>query len=125
MPGLAVVAALAFVFATELLYWARWPLTGEVVLLIVIALPVYFWYQLHAGFSGFGRHLRGALWMLVYLPVVAAVSWAGSTRFGGHGYLVWGWDLLVVALIGLVFFVWAVRSGWETPAVGKAGGGAA
>jgi hypothetical protein len=58
--------------------------------------------------------------MIVYLPAVAAVSWAGSARFGGHGYLTWGWDLLVVALVALAFFVWAVRSGWETPAVRQA-----
>ena len=88
-------------FATELLYWARWPLTGQVIVLIAVALPVYAWYQVRGGFVDIGRHVRGALWMIVYLPAVAAVSWAGSARFGGHGYLTWGWDLLVVALIAL------------------------
>ena len=120
VPFLKGIAAVAFVFATELLYWARWPLTGEVILLIAIALPVYAWYQARDGFKGFGRHLRGALWLITYLPAVAAVSWAGSTRFGGHGYLSWGWDLLVVAVLGLVFFAWGLGSGWSTPAVQRA-----
>jgi hypothetical protein len=26
-------------------------------------------------------------------------------------------DLLVVAVIGLVFYLWGVKSGWRTPAV--------
>jgi amino acid transporter len=117
VPYLRIIAAAAFVFATELLYWARWPLTGQVIVLIAVALPVYAWYQVRGGWVDIGRHVRGALWMIIYLPAVAAISWAGSSRFGGHGYLTWGWDLLVVALIALAFFVWAVRSGWETPAV--------
>jgi amino acid transporter len=120
VPCLKLVGAVAFVFATELLYWARWPLTGKVILLIAAALPVYAWYQIRGGLEDIGRHLRGALWMITYLPAVAAVSWAGSARFGGHGYLPWGWDLVVVALIALGFFAWAVRSGWETPAVRQA-----
>ena len=43
--GPPVIAPLAFVFSTELLYWAKWPLTGEIILLMVVALPVYFYYQ--------------------------------------------------------------------------------
>jgi amino acid transporter len=120
LRGLGVIAGLAFIFATELLYWAKWPLTGEVLLLIVVALPIYAWYHYEGGVPELRPQLRGAVWLLVYLPVMALVSWAGSTRFGGHGYLAWGWDLLVVAAIGLVFYLWGVRSGWATPSVRQA-----
>lgn len=118
--GLSVLAALAFIFATELLYWAKWPRTGEIMLLIVAALPIYIYYQAKQGWKGFSRHFRGSLWLLCFLPVLAAVSWAGSDRFGGQGYLPYGWDLAVVAVIGLVFFLWGVSAGWRTPAVEKA-----
>jgi amino acid transporter len=120
LRGLGVIAGLAFIFATELLYWAKWPLTGEVLLLIVVALPIYAFYHYDGGVRELRPQLRGAVWLLVYLPVMALVSWAGSTRFGGHGYLAWGWDLLVVAAIGVVFYLWGVRSGWETPSVRQA-----
>ena len=116
-----MIAALAFVFATELLYWAKWPLTGGVILLVIVALPVYFYYQARAGWDDFARQLRGAWWMIVYLPAIAAVSWAGSAKFGGRDYLPWGWDLVVVAAVGFVFFLWGYRSGWATPAVARAG----
>ncbi len=118
--ALPIIAALAFIFATELLYWAKWPLTGEIMLLIVVALPIYLYYEAKGGWHDFRRHLRAAWWLIVYLPVVAFVSWAGSSKFGGHDYLKWGWDLVVVALIGLVFFIWGARSGWSTPAVEQA-----
>jgi amino acid transporter len=120
LAGLPVIAALAFILATELLYWARWPLTGEIILLIVVALPVYLYYQAKVEWEGFARQLRASWWLIVYLPVIALVSWAGSARFGGHDYLRWGWDLIVVAALGLIFFVWGVKSGWSTPAVEEA-----
>jgi amino acid transporter len=120
LTALPVIAALAFIFATELLYWAKWPLTGEIILLMAVALPVYLFYQARTGWPDFSRQLRGAWWLVTYLPVIACVSWAGSAKFGGRDYLTWGWDLVVVAVLGLVFFLWGVRSGWTTPAVEQA-----
>ena len=115
LPGLPAIACLGFVFATELMYWARWPLTGEVILLVVVALPVYFYYQARAGFADFGRQLAGAAWLIAYMPAIALLSYLGSTKFGGLGYLPYGWDLLVVAAVALLFYAWGLRCGWRTP----------
>jgi amino acid transporter len=120
IPGLPVLAALAFIFATELLYWAKWPLTGEIILLMVVALPLYFYYAAKSGWQDFRRHLSGAWWLIVYLPTIALVSWGGSTTFGGRGYLPYGWDLAVVAVIGIVFYFWGIATGWRTPMVDAA-----
>jgi len=48
------------------------------------------------------------------MPTVALLSWAGSSRFGGHDFIPFGWDLLVVAVAGAGFFVWGMKSGWKT-----------
>ena len=115
--GLPVLAGIAFIMSTELLYWAKWPLTGEIILLMVVALPVYLYYQAKGGWHDFGRQMKGAWWLVFYLPTLALVSWGGSSMFGGQGYLSYGVDLAVVAVIGLVFYVWGVKSGWRTPSV--------
>jgi amino acid transporter len=117
IAALPVLAAIAFIMATELLYWATWPLTGEIILLMVVALPIYLYYQARAKWHDIGRQLRGAWWLIVYLPTIAAISWAGSNQFKGHNYLPYGWDLAFVAALALVFYVWGVKSGWRTPAV--------
>ena len=117
LAGLPVLAGIGFVMATELLYWAKWPLTGQIILLMVVALPVYFYYQVRSGWRDFGRQLRGACWLIAYLPVIAALSWAGSARFGGRDYLTWGWDLAIVAVVGLAFYLWGVKSGWRTDSI--------
>jgi len=120
MPALAVFACLAFVISTELLYWAKWPLTGEIILLIVVALPIYFYYQARNGWHDLGRQLRGASWLMAYLPAIAFLSYIGSSKFGGHDYIPYGWDLVVVALVSLVFYAWGLRCGWRTPDVEEA-----
>ncbi|MEJ8454267.1 APC family permease [Xanthomonas oryzae pv. oryzae] len=119
IAALPLLAGVAFVMATELLYWARWPLTGEIILLIVVALPVYCYYQARQGWPDLRRNLKGAAWMICYLPMIALLSWAGSSKFGGHGYLSYGTDLAMVAAVGVVFYIWGVRSGWRTPSVEK------
>jgi amino acid transporter len=115
--ALQVLAPIAFVTATLMLFWARWPHTGQIMLLLVLPLPVYLYYQAQAGWVDFGRNLRGASWLIGYLCAIVALSWAGSKEFDGHGYIGYGWDQLCVALAALVFCVWGVRSGWRTPAV--------
>lgn len=117
IPGLPLLAALAFIFATELLYWAKWPLTGEIILLMVVALPLYFYYTAKSGWDDFRRHLAGAWWLIAYLPTIALVSYAGSSTFGGHNYIPYGYDLAVVAVIGIVFYFWGISTGWRTPMV--------
>ncbi len=122
LAGLPIIAGVAFIMSAELLYWARWPLTGKIILLIVVALPIYAYYQHKNGWRDFARQMRGAWWLVIYLITLAVVSRIGSAEFGGLGYIPYGWDLGVVAIIGLVFFVWGVRSGWCTPSVETARG---
>ena len=117
VPGLPVLAPIAFVLATLMLFWARWPHTGQIMLLLILPLPVYLYYQAQGSWRDFGRQLRGAWWLFAYLIAITILSWAGSQEFEGHGYIGYGWDQLCVALTSLAFYFWGVRSGWRTPAV--------
>jgi amino acid transporter len=114
IPGMGVIAPFAFVCASLVLYWAKWPLTGEIILLMVVALPVYFYFQGKTGFDGWGRDLRAAWWLIAYLPSMAMMSLIGSHEFGGHGYLPYGWDMVAVALLALVFYHWGVSTGYRS-----------
>jgi len=117
VPGLPVLAPMAFVLATLMLFWARWPHTGEIMLLLILPLPVYLYYQAKRNWRDFGRQMRASWWLLAYLIAITVLSWAGSKEFEGHGYIGYGWDQLCVAVTSLGFYFWGVRSGWRTPAV--------
>jgi amino acid transporter len=117
VPGLQFLAPLAFVLATLMLFWARWPHTGEIMLLLILPLPVYLYYQGKAGWPHFRRTLNASWWLLAYLLVITALSWAGSKDFEGHDYIGSGWDQVCVAVAALVFYFLGLRSGWRTPAI--------
>jgi amino acid transporter len=117
VPGLQFLAPIAFVLATLMLFWARWPHTGEIMLLLILPMPVYLYYQGIGGWRDFGLQLRAAWWLIAYLLAITGLSWAGSKEFEGHDYIGYGWDQLCVAVAALIFYFWGVRSGWRTPAV--------
>jgi amino acid transporter len=119
LPLTKVVTGLAFVFATLLLYWAKWPTTGEVIIIIAISTPLYCWAEMKHHWNDISRHLKGAWWMLAYMPAMALISFLGSRQFGGLGLLPFGVDMAVVAAAGAAFYVWGVRSGWRTPAIAR------
>src|SRR5580704_13407243 len=117
VPGLQILSPIAFVLATLMLFWARWPHTGQIMLLLILPLPVYLYYQAKGNWRDFRRQLHASWWLLAYLIAITVLSWAGSKEFEGHDYIGYGWDQLCVAITSLAFYFWGVRSGWRTPAV--------
>jgi amino acid transporter len=117
VPGLPLLAPTAFVLSSLMLFWARWPHTAQIMLLLVLPLPFYLYYQGGRGWPHFAKNLRAAWWLAGYLVTMCLLSWAGSTEFEGRGYLPYGWDQAGVALAALGFYRWGIASGWSTPAV--------
>ncbi|MEV5505851.1 APC family permease [Streptomyces orinoci] len=115
LVAMPVIAPIAMVFGSLVLYWAKWPLTGKVILLMAAGLPIWAFYELRKPWAELKPHLKAGAWMVAYLFVMSAVSYAGSTKFNGHGYLAEGWDMLLVAAIGLAFYYWGVSSAWRNP----------
>lgn len=114
LKGLSIIAPCGFVFASLTLYWARWPLTGQVLLFIMIGLPIYFYYQIKVKWKGFRKNFLAGLWMVVYLLCMMGVSYLGSNKFGGRNIIPFGWDMLLIAGLSLVFYFWGFKSGFET-----------
>ncbi len=119
VPGLPILAPLAFVLATLMLFWARWPHTGQIMLLLILPLPVYLYYQAKGQWRDFARQLNASWWLLAYLIAITVLSWAGSKEFEGRDYIGYGWDQLCVAVTALAFYFWGVRSGWRTPEIAE------
>jgi len=122
LKAMPVIAPIAMIFGSLVLYWGRWPLTGKVILIMAVGLPVWAWYEIgkpltqgRKPWAALRPHLKAGAWMVAYLLVMASVSYMGGKEFGGKGYLPEGWDIVLVALIGLAFYYWGVRSSWRNP----------
>ncbi|KAA8757633.1 amino acid:proton symporter, partial [Priestia megaterium] len=53
-------------------------------------------------------------WMVTYLLCMMVISYLGSEKFGGINVIRYGWDMLIITCLSLVFYVWAVKSGFKT-----------
>jgi amino acid transporter len=119
MPAMGILGRFAFVASVEMLYWAGWPLTGEVILVFVGAIPIYIWYRRSVALTDLLPELKAAAWLVLFLPTIAFVSWCGSRAFGGQGWLSYGWDMVVIAALALGFCEWGLRSAYANPATGS------
>lgn len=102
-------APLAFVLSSLILYWSRWPDTGETLAALLVGVVIYYIY-LWRGTVGRDTVRFGA-WLVVYLIAMAVLSYLGDPSFGGIGVLIGGWDLVAVVLVSLVIYYWGVRQG--------------
>lgn len=52
--------------------------------------------------------------MVVYLLSMVVISWLGSEKFGGLNIIKYGWDMLLITVLSLFFYAWALKSGIES-----------
>ncbi|MTT32946.1 amino acid permease [Terrilactibacillus sp. BCM23-1] len=114
VKGMPIIAPIAFIAASMIYYWATWPLTGKVTFIIIIGLPLYFYYQAKENFKGFAKDLKAGVWLIAYLLFMIFISWIGSNKFGGLNVIPFGYDFGVIAIFGFVFYLWGIKSGWVT-----------
>ncbi len=109
-----VVAPVAFVLASLAIYWAMWPTTMEVIVIIALGLPFYFFYEGRLNWKNSLKKFKGSLWMLVYLAFMSVFSYVGSAPFGGQNWIHYPYDFLVIIVVSLGFYYWGVNSYQET-----------
>ncbi len=108
--SLPLIAPLAFIMISLILYWARWPLTGQVILIILVGSPIYFYYQLKKAKTFLSKEIKHGIWLPCYLCTIALISYLGSTSFGGHGYLNTFSSITFIIIVAMGYYVWGLKS---------------
>ncbi|CAK1228146.1 APC family permease [Fructobacillus tropaeoli] len=106
------MAPLAFVLASLATYWAMWPTTIEVILIIVLGLPFYFFYEWKQGWSmdRAKQQIKGSSWLLWYLVALSIESYIGSHEFNGIGLVKYPLDFVMIIVVALAFYFWGTGS---------------
>jgi len=110
LPCGGLIAPLAFIVCSLVLYWASWPLDGEVIFVILAGLFIYAYYQHKQGWKTFPKQLKSSVWFIAYMVTIAAISYFGSKDFGGVGDISVLWSQVIVAVAAIFFFQWAKLS---------------
>ena len=108
MPWLAPVA---FVLTSLAIYRSMWPTTIQVILVIALGLPIYFYYEIRYQHSNWKEQLRNCWWMLVYLIFMSLMSFIGSSGFGGQDWIEYPFDFVVIIVVSLFFYYWGLKTG--------------
>lgn len=83
-------------------YWA----------IFTLSLAVGFAYLYYRSRSEYvGREIRASTWFIGYMTVFGALSYVGSL---GMNYIQYPWDYLIALVVSIIFFIVAVRQGFET-----------
>jgi len=110
IKGLRWISPIAFVVISLVLYWARWPLTGEVIFIMLLGLPIYFYYEYKKQFRNFKKHWISGIWLPCFLLAIATVSCIGSKAFGGLNLLSTTESTILVIILALAFYWWGYYS---------------
>ncbi|MFI5525465.1 APC family permease [Streptomyces platensis] len=111
LPAAGVLCPVTFAFAACALYWSKWPETGKITVLTLVAAPVAALVLWRRGERQLLRQFAPAWWMIAFLVWTAAVSALGGEEFGGRGVLPGVLGTALIAVTAPVFYFWAVRSG--------------
>ena len=109
VPGLRWIAPVSFVAATEFVYWSGWHDLRLALPLTLVGVPLFVLMWRTERTSPLLAEFRWGAWLIVYLLGLTLLSWLGS--FKGAGYLPAPWDSLIVGVLAVLVFGYAVRAG--------------
>lgn len=104
------LAPFAFVLTSLAIYWTMWPTTIQVIIVILLGLPIYLYYEIRYRHAMGVKDLQNCYWMLAYLVFISIISYVGSNGFGGQNWIKYPWDFVVIIICSLLFYRWAVAS---------------
>lgn len=111
---LKFMAPFSFVMASLAIYWAMWPTTAQVILIIILGLPIYFFYEYKMNWKNTKKQIGGSLWIILYLIVLAGLSFIGSKEFNGMNWIHYPYDFVVIIIIALIFYKFGTSSYFES-----------
>ncbi len=119
--GMKVIAPIAFIVATMVMYWVGWPTSGIVTGAAIGGLIFYLiYFDLYVSQKIWtGREITGGLWVVAFLVIEAAISYLGGAAFGGRNIIPSPYDEFLAAFIGLIAYFVGVQQGRATPYLEK------
>ncbi len=116
LPYAKVLAPIAFVGATLIVYWSGWPTVPYLAIGIFLGIVVYLiLLGTHKVTNVFtSQNIKSGYWVPLYILVLVVLSYLGEKGYGGTGTLPYPYDFVVVILVAIIFYLLSVHSGYKT-----------
>jgi amino acid transporter len=110
VPCARLTCFLAFYVCNLIIFWTGWMIVSKMMLAIILGYGFLAIFKLSAQGRSLNLEWKSAWWIFPYIFVMTLLSYCGSFG-GGQNYLPFGWDFLVIAIVTLLVFESAARSG--------------
>lgn len=119
LKGAYVLAPLLMFILSILLFYAAWPLTGEMLILILPGLAFYFYYDFkYHRDEKFSSVFKGASWLVFYIIGISIITYLGNNP--DHGNLIsTGPSMILLALLAGITYVYGAFFAVQKKKVGE------
>ncbi len=107
IPGIRWIAPVSFILSTEIAYWSGWSNLRVAFPVTLIGVVLFFF--LRTNDRPLTDDIKAGAWLVAYLLLLVLFSGIGS--FGGQGWIGQPWDSIIVAMVSVGIYLWAVRVG--------------
>jgi amino acid transporter len=116
LRGMSVVAPIAFVIASLIVYWTGWQTDSWLIGSLLVMFILYCVFHKKAPDVGvsFSEQIKTTGWLILYSIAMIVLSYVG-TFGGGKAIVPAPWDQVIVAVVSLVTYYWGVKSALRTP----------
>ncbi len=115
LGGMSVIAPVAFIVGSLIIYWTGWSIDSWLIGLQIIMFLLYLILKnsMPTDAVPFGQQLKSSWWLVVYFVVMFLLSMLGS--FGGTGSIPAPWDQVLVIVVSIIAYYWGKASALPKP----------
>lgn len=121
LKGVHIIAPLAFLAASWIIYWAGWQTDSLLIGFTLASLILYFAFMDRDAQtrSQLRSDWKNGLWLIVYYVFIGVMSFLGSfTNTKVYSIVIPApWDTIVVGVGSLIFYYWGVASALRVPRI--------
>lgn len=110
VPFGSVLAPVSMFLGSLIVFWSFYPYTLYGFIIMVIVLPIYFYYS-RKNLPAIKADFKTGWWFPVYAALLVLVSYIGSTEFGGIGLISSNISYVLLLIISLVFYYIGFKAG--------------
>jgi amino acid transporter len=114
VPASWIIAPLAFIMSSLIVYWTTWPYTGYAMFALLIGMALFMIARSRGSYPV--SDIRHGAWIVAYSIALTLLSYLGSY---GIGLIKFPWDFGIIGVMALICYYWGVRSSYRTEDIAK------
>ncbi len=109
LPAIKFFSPYTFVIANLLVYWSGWTAVRVIIPVDIFGVVLIAFYSRNRQMEG--KPIIYGLWMPIYFLAIMAMSYFGSSFFGGRNLIIFPYDIVMFIVVTLGFFYFGYYSG--------------